>query len=78
MATEMIKIGDYTVNYVSAGRVAVLFDGGLVCKYNRTKDGLAELLADLIDFLVEDKIIKRKDEKATRTRVLTAITTFAI
>lgn len=77
MATEIIRIGNYTVNYVSATRLMVQYEGELVCKYDRTKEGIAELLADLIDFIIEDKIIKRKDEAITKANIKNAILAFA-
>lgn len=77
MATEIIRIGNYTVNYVSTTRVRILYEGEQVCKYDRTNDGIKELLADLIDFLVEDKIIKRKDESATKANIKNAILAFS-
>lgn len=76
MATEIIRIGNYSVNYVSATRVKIQYEGEQVCKYDRTTDGIKELLADLIDFLVEDKIIKRKDEDATKATIKNAILAF--
>lgn len=78
MATEIIKIGKYSVNYVSATRIKVQYEGEQVCKYDRTTDGINELLGDLIEFLMEDKIIKRKDEELVKMRIQSAIVNFAI
>lgn len=73
MLKELYTIGGYSIKDLSETRLVVLYDKEMVCKYDKTKEGIKELIDDLVDFIIKDKIIKRTDEKIQKLAIIKAV-----
>lgn len=77
---KIFNLGDYTVKNLTKDRLCVVYaneeDSYMVCKYNKTEEDVKIMIADFIDWLIADKITKRKNEKEIAEKMLEAIKPF--
>ena len=61
-----MAIYNYEIKTLNAERVRVLYDGELICKFNRTEEDLTEMVESILDWAWEDGTIKSHDRNKVK------------
>lgn len=67
---------NYTVEQFNTVRFSISYNGDVVCKYDMTKESIKMMTEDLIEFMIEDKLIKRKEQNDIKMKVKASATMF--
>lgn len=68
-----MAIYNYEIKTLNAERVRVLYDGELICKFNRTKEDLQEMVESILDWAWEDGTIKSHDRKKVKAEIINKV-----
>jgi len=63
----------YEIKVLNATRVRVLYDGELICKFDRTEEDLQEMVTSILDWALEDGSIKSHARKAVKPAILAEV-----
>lgn len=58
-----MAIYNYEIKTLNAERVRVLYDGEIICKFDRTEEAFEEMIESILDWAWEDGTIKSHDRK---------------
>lgn len=57
---------NYEIKVLNASRVMVTYKGTLVCKFDRTKEDLIEMVNSILDWAMIDGMVNSHDRKNIR------------
>lgn len=66
----------YTIEQFNAIRLSINYDGEVVCKYDLTDEAVRMMVEDFVEFMVEDKLIKRNTRNDLKSEVNAVVLQF--